>query len=113
METTKTEFDTFWSEVLGSDWYLDEPSFDDEEFKFVLDDSAIRYQGTGHRPDTPPPFVKAQEIGDYGMLEVGVATLFKRWHLAQTTTFIVAEFRVPKEEAEALRRTLTEMGGKL
>lgn len=113
MKTTKSEFDTFWNEVLGRDWYLDDPSFDDEEPTFVLDDSAIRYQGPGRGPSKPPPFVKAKEMDTNGYLDVGVATLFKRWHEAQTTVTIAAEFKVPKERADAVRQAILDLGGKI
>jgi len=112
MKTTKTEFDAFWTEVLGTDWYLEDPSFDDQEPSFVLDDSCITYQGDG-KPKTPPPFVKVKELPELGAhLEVGVATLFKRWHTAQTTTIFLMEFTVPNEEVEGLRKTLEDLGGR-
>jgi hypothetical protein len=113
MKTTKSEFDRFWEEVLGSDWCLEDPEFDDQDPSFVLDDSCIAYQGFGQRPETPPPFVKAKELESVGHLGVGVATLFKRWHAAQTSTSFTVEFTVPKEEADALRERLMEMGGRV
>jgi len=111
MKTTKTEFDAFWAEVLGTDWYLEDPSFDDQEPSFVLDDSCIAYQGSG-KPETPPPFVKAKELEERGAhLGIGVVTLFKRWHAAQTETTFLMEFTVPNEKADDLRKTLTDLGG--
>lgn len=116
MKVTQEEFDRFWDEVLGHDWYNDH---DDDECDgespdgtVNLDEIVIRWQGL-ERP-TPKGLIKERDIDDrLGFLAVSTAALFKRWRKAQTTTVVMATFEVPHEGKAALLAQIKALKGKV
>lgn len=117
MVTVSTEeFEAFWSEVLGGDWYVDDGlyDFDPKIDKTVeLDDWVIGYQGRakGAAIETPK-YVKRDEFDD-PFIHTGLLTLFNRWKAAQTHTVLVASFRVPKNEVKKFTKAIEKLGGKV
>ena len=114
MKTVSSEeFERFWSEVLGEDWYLEEglEDYDPVRDRTVeLDDWYVSWQGFS-REDVPstPPHVEEDEYDPLHGITTGLLTLFERWKKAQTHTTVVARFVVPKERAGALVNRLKVM----
>ena len=117
MKTVSSEeFERFWSEVLGDDWYMEEglEDYDPERDDVVeLDDWYVRWQGPRKVADEDippaPPHVKKNEYDPLHGITTGLRTLFERWKKAQTHTTVVARFVVPKERAGALVNRLKVM----
>lgn len=117
METVSAkEFEAFWSEVLGSDWYIDDGlyDYDSEVDKVVeLDEWWIAYQGSAKGSEIKTPkHVKKNEFDDW-YITTGLLTLFKRWKDAQTHTVLVASFRVPNDEVQKFTKAIEKLGGKV
>lgn len=117
MKTVSTEeFEAFWGEVLGGDWYIDDGlyDYDPEVDKTVkLDDWIIGYQGKAKASEIEiPKYVKKGEFDDR-FIDTGLLTLFNRWKASQSHTVLVASFRVPKDEVKKFTKAIDKLGGKM
>lgn len=115
MKITHEEFNRFWDEVLGDDWYDDGETDLDAPEDVLVDLETIdpRWQDTGTRP-VPKGLIKARDLDlDCGQLTVTATTLFKRWRKTQTATTIIASFDVPNEEADAMLAKIRALKGKV
>lgn len=71
MKVTKYEFDKFWNEVLGDDWYIEDDDFDfpdDDVEEFEIGDSIVAYQGKFSREELLeylPKYVQKYEFDDH------------------------------------------------
>lgn len=114
MKVAREEFDRFWDDVLGSDWYDDgDESLDDETTDAVVDLVEIvpRWQAYQRRPE-PKGLLKERDFdGDF--LAVSASALFKRWRKSQTTTVVTASFEVAHEGKTALLEQIKALKGKV
>lgn len=115
MKVPLEEFDRFWADVLGDDWYVedDDAGYEDGELVDLLA-FQIEWQGSGE--PSANDYIKEREIEVRGrtvFLNVSPTALFRRWRKAQATTTIVAVFEVPKDEAAALLEQIKALGGKV
>lgn len=112
MKVAQEEFDRFWDEVLGDDWYNDGDGDGETPDGLVsLDEIVPRWQGSG-RPE-PKALIKERDIDRLGFLAVSTAALFKRWRKAQTTTVVMATFEVPHEGKAALLEQIKALKGRV
>ena len=109
------EFDRFWDDVLGDDWYIEDYDLGYEDGEFA-DISAFEIQWQGSGEPSANDYIKEREIDVRGrtvLLSVSPTALFRRWRKAQVTTTIVAVFEAPKDEAAALVEQIKALGGKV
>lgn len=111
MKVTTEEFNKFWDEVLGKDWYTDEGEIVEDEPLVELSDMVLAWQGTG-APE-PNGILKARDLLDGPRTYLSATTIFKRWKKAQSTTVVLATFEVPNENKDALLEQIKAMGGKV
>lgn len=114
MKISTEEFNKFWDEVLGSDWYVEEGEYDEDGPVTHVGDVTVGWQGKGD--PKPGPFFSEEEFDKGGVfcrLEVSLLTLFKRWKKGQTTATVVVKFEVPHEELETLLSRLKDMKGEI
>lgn len=113
LKITKREFETFWDEVLGKDWYIEEGECpeddDDDDDVFDLSDLAIQWQGDGSEPKLHGALKTLKGIEPC----MAFAPLFRKWEQAQTHVQIVATFVVPKDQADAVRKQIVSLGGEV
>lgn len=112
MKVAREEFERFWDEVLGSDWYDDQDSDDVDDDDDMVDLSGVcpRWQGAGYAE--PKGLLAEKDIrGEW--LACSFTALYKRWKRAQTTTILRASFEVPNEEAPDLIAKIKALGGKI
>jgi len=109
------EFEKFWAEVLGEDFYVEE-GLEDYDPKVggptvELDDGYLCYQGREEHP-TRPKHVRRDEW-HRNNIETGLLTLFERWQKAKTSATVIASFDVPHDEFDAFVERLRKMGAEL
>lgn len=123
MKVSKEEFNKFWNEILGKDWYIDDDDVfdvdfvDDQDPEVLLsNDGVIAWQGHGRlNKSSLPKYVKSSEydtIKFSGFLTIGLLTLFKRWKKNQSHTTFCAYFTVKKDEEDELREALKCLGAR-
>jgi hypothetical protein len=110
VKCTNEEFNRFWDEVLGHDWYDDgdDVDFEDPTALIVLEHSCPRWQGEGDRPE-PKGIITQRDI-DHDCI-MNVTSLFTRWRNAQMTTTFVVTFNVPNDECTAFLTKISDMKG--
>lgn len=114
MRISKIEFNKFWNEILGDDWYVDDDDFefDDELDEVVLEDVVLAYQG--NKDIKLPKYAKRPELDErFGRLTTGLKTLFRRWRKSQTHVTFIMHFTVEKDKENELREKLEALGGKI
>lgn len=120
MRINKKEFDKFWDETLGDDWYIDGDAIDDDgnqDLEIVINnDYLVAWQGSGRlKKSSLPKHVKPSEYDDMtlsGVLTIGLLTLFKRWKKSQSHTTFYAIFTVKKDGEAELREVLKSLGAR-
>ena len=111
MKVSHEEFDRFWDEVLGADWYLEEGDDDTGSALVEISDMAIAWQGRG-KPE-PNGILNARDLADGARSVLSAVAIFKRWKKQQTTTTIVASFDVPNDQVAALLDQIKALKGKV
>lgn len=110
MKVTTVEFNKFWDETLGRDWYDDgdEVDYEDLTALVTVEYTCPRWQGQTALPE-PKGIIKQRDID--GDCITNVVSLFKRWRKSQTTSAFVVKFDVPNEERDAFLKQVEAMKG--
>ena len=108
---TKSEFDKFWDDALGKDWYIYEWDVDDEDFDraaphtpFTVGYLSLGWQG-GDKDPEPTAYLTNSDLQTY----VEGMNVLHRWKNAQTATTVVAD--VPLDKLEEVLAAITAAGG--
>lgn len=108
---TYEEFDRFWGEVLGDDWYIDE--CDAPESWIEGTDSgasaAISALELGWQGGEPKPteWITRRDLAR----GPNFFTLLKRWRAKQKVTYLTVQ--VPTQRREEFLKMVAEFGGRL
>jgi hypothetical protein len=114
MKITQDEFNRFWDEVLGNDWYDDGETDLDAPDDALVDLEVIDPRWQGSASPEPKGLIKARDIDmERGFLAVTVTALFKRWRKAQTNTTVIASFDVPNDQVDAMLAQIKALKGKV
>jgi len=110
MKVPLKEFNDFWNEILGDDWYIGDEDYDEDEHEGVvlIGEFIVAYQGKGNAER--PKHVNKSEM-DTRVITTGLLTLFERWRKAKTHTDVVAYFSVPHEKLSELKKEIGRLGG--
>lgn len=109
LRMTRAEFDRFWDDVLGDNWYIDESNLDDaldvDDPAYVLDIEylSLGWQGSGLASATE--WISRRDL-DNG---VRFETLVRRWRAKQTMK--VAAVEVPADRLADLAAAVRALGG--
>ena len=104
--TTRGEFDRFWDETLGDDWYIDDWDVPEDEWHipdmpadtaFTFTFLGLGWQGT--KDPTPTPWITARDLAG----EIDVVSLFRRWRAASDPTVAHFHVKVPAEHVAAFQ----------
>jgi hypothetical protein len=109
MKIAREEYDRFWDQAFGKDWYIEEGEDDGESLLVEIGDMCAVWQGDGD--PKPRGVLTARDLTDD--VAIGVSKMYKRWKKAQTTTTVVASFDAPNDATEALLAQIKALGGKV
>lgn len=109
---TKRDFDLFWDEVLGKDWYIDEwltDQGDDIDVlapgeTFTIKEICLAWQGEG-LPE-PTKWISRRQLGD----GLNFFALFEAWKTGQPT--VTVSFTVDADRADEVIAAVAKLGGK-
>lgn len=117
MKATKADYNKFWDDVLGDNWYIDEgecPEPDDpEDTVYDIDDAWVAWQGKEKNPSDRVCEYLTGPVPYEELTHLKLQPIYEKWLLSQTHTTLVATFTVPKAEAAAFRAKLKELGATL
>lgn len=136
------EFNLFWDEVFGDDWYIDDSYFSEAGHEVTIGHETIVWQG--HGSPTSSECIYESELPNLNknekFLSIGLIEVFKRWRKLQNNTVLQAIFpvsagsdvdmvlmknltsmgdvafvrmTVPKSEHDEIKQKLIDMGGKV
>lgn len=108
MKLPKSEFDQFWDEVCGDEWYIEDTDFDDQSDVIDLPEE-MRIVFNGFCSFSTNDVIREEDVEDDDLL---IVPAIKRWRILKLNTTIVAKWTVPNEQAPGLRKAIEALGGK-
>lgn len=113
---TKAEFDAFYDQVLGDDWYIEEWNVDFDVYEHAQPDTVLRidlfwlaWLGSAGHP-TPTTWITSEDLDRH--LDIRwLADALDRWRRGQKTSTVAVE--IPTSHLPEFRQLVAAAGGQI